>query len=71
MPPVRHADYIASWLEVLRSDPRAIVQAAGLASRSADWLLGHLPADLALGDDEAVCGSESEDSPASAEREAA
>jgi len=40
---VRHADYIASWLEVLRSDPRAIVQAAGLASRSADWLLGRLP----------------------------
>jgi antirestriction protein ArdC len=47
VPTVRHADYIASWLEVLRSDPRAIVQAAGLASRSADWLLGHLPPELA------------------------
>jgi antirestriction protein ArdC len=47
VPTVRHADYIGSWLEVLRSDPRAIVQAAGLASRSADWLLGHLPAELA------------------------
>ncbi|KMO14839.1 ArdC family protein [Methylobacterium platani] len=48
VPTVRHADYIASWLEVLRSDPRAIVQAAGMASRSADWLLGHLPPALAL-----------------------
>ena len=71
VPTVRHADYIASWLEVLRGDPRAIVQAAGLASRSADWLLGHLPADLALDDGEVVGGSESEDSPASAEQEAA
>ncbi|AMB44358.1 ArdC antirestriction protein [Methylobacterium sp. AMS5] len=47
VPTVRHADYIASWLEVLRSDPRAIVQAAGLASRSADWLLGRLPPEFA------------------------
>ncbi|BCM87664.1 ArdC family protein [Methylobacterium indicum] len=47
VPTVRHADYIANWLEVLRSDPRAIVQAAGMASRSADWLLARLPAELA------------------------
>ena len=62
VPTVRHADYIASWLEVLRSDPRAIVQAAGLASRSADWLLGHLPPELALdgagGPDEGEEGDE-------------
>lgn len=43
VPTVRHADYIASWLEVLRDDDRAIVRAASHASRSADWLLGRLP----------------------------
>ncbi len=42
-PTVRHADYIGSWLEVLREDNRAIVRAASLASKAADWLLGHLP----------------------------
>lgn len=43
MPTVRHADYIGSWLEVLREDNRAIVRAASQASKAADWLLGHLP----------------------------
>lgn len=38
-PSVRHADYIGSWLEVLREDNRAIFRAASLASRAADWLL--------------------------------
>lgn len=65
VPTVRHADYIASWLDVLRSDPRAIVQAAGMASRSADWLLARLPAELAAdgagGPDE---GDESDEIPA-------
>ncbi|WP_011583122.1 MULTISPECIES: ArdC family protein [Chelativorans] len=42
-PTVRHADYIGSWLEVLREDNRAIVRAASLASKAADWLLGFLP----------------------------
>jgi antirestriction protein ArdC len=45
MPTVRHADYIASWLEVLREDNRAIVRAASQASKAADWLLGFVPAD--------------------------
>ncbi|WP_269748619.1 zincin-like metallopeptidase domain-containing protein, partial [Sphingobium chungbukense] len=39
MPTVRHADYIGSWLEVLRDDNRAIFRAAGQASKAADWLL--------------------------------
>jgi antirestriction protein ArdC len=39
-PTVRHADYIGSWLEVLREDNRAIVRAASQASKAADWLLG-------------------------------
>jgi antirestriction protein ArdC len=43
VPTVRHADYIGSWLEVLRDDNRAIVRAASAASKAADYLLGFLP----------------------------
>jgi antirestriction protein ArdC len=43
MPTVRHADYIGSWLEVLREDNRAIFRAASAASKAADWLLARLP----------------------------
>ncbi len=39
VPTVRHADYIASWLEVLREDNRAIFRDASQASKAADWLL--------------------------------
>jgi len=45
VPTVRHADYIGSWLEVLREDNRAIVRAASRASKAADWLLSHLPVE--------------------------
>lgn len=45
VPTVRHADYIGSWLEVLREDNRAIVRAASQASKAADYLLGFLPGD--------------------------
>ncbi|WFU25433.1 zincin-like metallopeptidase domain-containing protein [Bradyrhizobium sp. CB1717] len=45
VPTVRHADYIGSWLEVLREDNRAIVRAASQASKAADWILGFLPTD--------------------------
>ncbi|KTE17017.1 ArdC family protein [Sphingopyxis sp. H115] len=38
-PTVRHADYIASWLSVLRGDEKAIFRAASQASRAADFLL--------------------------------
>ncbi|WP_192250370.1 ArdC family protein [Mesorhizobium silamurunense] len=48
VPTVRHADYIGSWLEVLREDNRAVVRAASLAGKAADWLLGHLPEEVAL-----------------------
>jgi antirestriction protein ArdC len=44
-PTVRHADYIGSWLEVLREDNRAIVRAASQASKAADFLLGFIPSD--------------------------
>ena len=44
VPTVRHADYLASWLDVLREDNRAIVRAASQASKAADWLLDRLSA---------------------------
>ncbi len=39
VPTVRHADYIGSWLEVLREDNRAIFRVASAATKAADWLL--------------------------------
>lgn len=39
VPTVRHADYLASWLAVLREDNRVIFRAASAASKAADWLL--------------------------------
>jgi antirestriction protein ArdC len=38
-PTVRHSDYIASWLSVLRGDEKAIFRAASQASRASDYLL--------------------------------
>ena len=35
VPTVRHSDYLASWLEILREDNRAIVRAASAASKAA------------------------------------
>ena len=43
VPTVRHADYIGSWLEVLREDNRAIVRAASAASKASDYLLAFRP----------------------------
>jgi antirestriction protein ArdC len=51
VPTVRHADYIGSWLEVLREDNRAIVRAASQATKAADYILGFLP-DAQAADDE-------------------
>src|SRR3546814_6385577 len=39
VPTVRHADYVGSWLEVLREDNRAIFRAASRASKAADFVL--------------------------------
>ena len=38
-PTVRHADYLGSWLAVLREDERAIFRAASAASKASDYLL--------------------------------
>jgi antirestriction protein ArdC len=37
-PRAEHATYIASWLEVLKNDPRAIFTAASKAQAAADWM---------------------------------
>ena len=44
-PTVRHSDYIASWLSVLRDDEKAIIRAASQASKAADFLLAFAGAD--------------------------
>lgn len=38
-PKVRHADYLANWLAVLKADSRAIFHAASQASKASDFLL--------------------------------
>jgi antirestriction protein ArdC len=47
-PTVRHADYLGSWLNVLREDNRAIFRAASRASKAADFLLAFRKAEPAL-----------------------
>jgi antirestriction protein ArdC len=47
VPTVRHADYLGSWLEVLREDNRAIIRAASAASKAADYLLAFRDRDPA------------------------
>ncbi|MBI5011346.1 MAG: hypothetical protein HZC06_00515, partial [Methylocystis sp.] len=37
-PRAEHAAYIASWLTVLKNDPRAIFTAASKAQAAADWM---------------------------------
>jgi antirestriction protein ArdC len=49
VPTVRHADYIASWAEILQEDNRAIIRAASAASKAADYLLSFLPEAAASG----------------------
>ena len=41
-----HASYIASWLEILANDKRAIFQAAALAERAADFLHSQQPSTV-------------------------
>jgi antirestriction protein ArdC len=54
VPTVRHADYIGSWLDVIREDSRAIVRAASQASKASDWILSFLPDDEVSGIDAGV-----------------
>jgi antirestriction protein ArdC len=41
-----HASYLASWLKVLKNDPRAIFTAASHAQRAADFLNGLQPGNV-------------------------
>ncbi len=47
-----HANYLQSWLTVLRGDRRAIFRAAAAAQKAADWMLALHPdfAAAAAGD---------------------
>jgi antirestriction protein ArdC len=54
VPTVRHADYLGSWLEVLREDNRAIFRAASQASKAAEWLLARHAEALGTGRDSAA-----------------
>ncbi len=40
VPTVRHADYLGAWLGILKGDNRAIFQAASLASKAANFVMG-------------------------------
>jgi antirestriction protein ArdC len=39
VPQIRHADYLANWLQILKDDSRAIFHAASHASKASDFLL--------------------------------
>ena len=54
VPTVRHADYLASWLAVLREDNRAIFRAASQASKAADFILASGASDAASPETEAT-----------------
>jgi len=41
-PTGRHADYLGAWLEILKGDNRAIFQAASLASKAAEFVMGRM-----------------------------
>jgi antirestriction protein ArdC len=43
-PRADHAQYLASWLKVLKADKRAIFTAASKAQQAADWLTGRVGA---------------------------
>jgi antirestriction protein ArdC len=47
VPTVRHADYLAGWIDLLAQDNRAIIRAASAASKAADYLLAFRDGDAA------------------------
>ncbi len=51
-----HAGYIASWLGLLRDDPRAIFTAAGKAQQAADWMHARQPRPPEQADNLPRCG---------------
>ena len=53
-PRADHAQYLASWLKVLKADPKAIVTAASKAQRAADFLVDTAGESAAVADEENV-----------------
>ena len=47
-PTVRHADYIGSWIAMLKEDRRAVFAAARLASQAAEYILAFQSNDSRL-----------------------
>ncbi len=47
-PVTRHADYLGHWIAVIKEDNRAIFKAASAASKAADYILTHEPAEALL-----------------------
>ena len=43
-----HAAYLSGWLELLKSDPRALVTAASKAQAAADWMQAQQPENSAI-----------------------
>lgn len=43
-----HAAYVASWIEALQNDPRAIFAAAGQAQAAADWMHEQQPDNVVI-----------------------
>jgi antirestriction protein ArdC len=49
-PRAEHATYIASWIEILKDDPRAIFAAASKAQAAADWMHAQQSRQMLTGD---------------------
>lgn len=47
-----HAEYIGSWIKLLKDDPSAIVTAASKAQQAVDWLVEHADKSVLALDDE-------------------
>ena len=47
LPRLRHANYLACWLKVLKEDKHAIIRAASAASKASDYLMGLATEDAA------------------------
>jgi antirestriction protein ArdC len=62
VPTVRHSDYLANWVDVLREDNRAIIRAASAASKAADYLLAFRDGDAAGNSGELTASSSPEPS---------
>ena len=62
VPTVRHSDYLANWVDVLREDNRAIIRAASAASKAADYLLAFRDADATGNSGELTASSSPEPS---------